>query len=1026
MTSKEILDSFVKDFISRKDESVCYIYYPTELARQCLESQKNQIKDYDLRDPFSPMPPFFNIIREENPSEELISKYAYSLHRESFISYFKTGVVVDRKDMVITEEIKYEKQEFYKTMMALIRELCTGIYVIYNAQWLCKEALDIIEKIEAENLSSKFILIFDSTVVRFDKTFISEFIERKQLGQNFLNIYTHQVVPSSGKTLSRIPKTKEIINSIRNAAAFLLTSNLEQLCEKIEKYGDKLKISERQRRELSYYLGYAYYICGDTDQACLSFSRALDIKKNDELGIKAMYYLSAAFYIKKMNTAAYRYASMVMQRTKQIPRSRFYAASAMVQYFACDRGDTNFLINKYREATKLLRESGLINNYVHTVLNVPGPFINDTKALTEEVHPMIFDCYYAVKRLNNKQGLSDVCNWLGITYSREGNKEEAFKMYKECSDIRQEIGDLVNIIRVRNSLSYEALIISDYKKAFDLLNEYSERFTEIDNYRTIINTLRNIALPLLYTRHFEEAGKIFTAMTQFMNMFDFENMTVNSFLPELNDILIYRSIVELSRSEFSHVQVNLYSILNNGKYISPAVKPLLNFLESVIFLKDGNYIDAVDLFEEGMMINSDIGEVNLHIIAFCYYEFAVMLKRFNHNDESEKYLQKGFKIAKANNLKYYTKGKDSITMLDYLVKGEHFGQINMNLEEIKKNALAERLKNQIHSRVLASQFLNSITSAAIETKDIKHYLQKILPYILDYSMAEGIYIVTRTGDRWKVMDSLNRGPFKSKEPVDWDYYFNEAQGYETCKVFYDAKNKNYYCNISKYNFSAGVLIVTGPQGTINSELINILGLSFSYVQSQLVLYAQKNNLIQASVFDSLTTLRNRRALTDYIIEQRDKIKQISIQYTVAFIDLDNFKYFNDTFGHQAGDIMLKLFANIMKKIYRTGDFLCRYGGDEFIVVIPAATCEEVAETAKRLNKALRKEEYFIPALEDLMEKEIDVPKEYHLGFSMGICSNFDIEDKTNLKQVLKNADDALYYSKNNGKGKVIIWKDIKQ
>ena len=181
-----------------------------------------------------------------------------------------------------------------------------------------------------------------------------------------------------------------------------------------------------------------------------------------------------------------------------------------------------------------------------------------------------------------------------------------------------------------------------------------------------------------------------------------------------------------------------------------------------------------------------------------------------------------------------------------------------------------------------------------------------------------------------------------------------------------------------------------------------------------------------SVFDSLTTLRNRRALSDYIVEQRDKIKQISIQYTVAFIDLDNFKYFNDTFGHQAGDIMLKLFANIMKKIYRTGDFLCRYGGDEFIVVIPAATCEEVAETAKRLNKALRKEQYFIPALEDLMEKEIDVPKEYHLGFSMGICSNFDIEDKTNLKQVLKNADDALYYSKNNGKGKVIIWKDIKQ
>ena len=77
------------------------------------------------------------------------------------------------------------KRIYPEAKLAIGPAIDTGFYYDFDNLSIKQEDL---EKIEAENLSSKFILIFDSTVVRFDKTFISEFIERKQLGQNFLNI----------------------------------------------------------------------------------------------------------------------------------------------------------------------------------------------------------------------------------------------------------------------------------------------------------------------------------------------------------------------------------------------------------------------------------------------------------------------------------------------------------------------------------------------------------------------------------------------------------------------------------------------------------------------------------------------------------------------------------------------------------------------------------------------------------------------------------------------------------------------
>jgi diguanylate cyclase (GGDEF)-like protein len=193
---------------------------------------------------------------------------------------------------------------------------------------------------------------------------------------------------------------------------------------------------------------------------------------------------------------------------------------------------------------------------------------------------------------------------------------------------------------------------------------------------------------------------------------------------------------------------------------------------------------------------------------------------------------------------------------------------------------------------------------------------------------------------------------------------------------------------------------------------------------------QEEHLVYLSSTDLLTLVKNRRALQEHISSESEKLQRYSprrkfmVVETIAFIDLDNFKYYNDNFGHEAGDLLIASFARLLKKVCRSVDFVSRFGGDEFVVVMTDTNCADGKIFYRRLKNTLENANYFIPELEAMLGGKIDIPKEKYLGFSMGLCSNMDIEKPHDLATVMMNADQALYYVKNNKKGGVAAWNEL--
>ncbi|MCD4818778.1 MAG: GGDEF domain-containing protein [Candidatus Cloacimonetes bacterium] len=176
---------------------------------------------------------------------------------------------------------------------------------------------------------------------------------------------------------------------------------------------------------------------------------------------------------------------------------------------------------------------------------------------------------------------------------------------------------------------------------------------------------------------------------------------------------------------------------------------------------------------------------------------------------------------------------------------------------------------------------------------------------------------------------------------------------------------------------------------------------------------EKLNIILKEIArtDPLTDLPNRRAILEKIDYEKTRFERTHSSYVLSICDIDNFKKINDTYGHDFGDFVLKKLAKIMKSTLRKQDTVGRWGGEEFLIMLPETNLKGGKIAIEKLRKDIEKEGF------EYQKKNIKVT------MTFGIKLN----DKTiSTQEVVGLADKALYHGKKTGKNKVVIFEKMQK
>jgi two-component system cell cycle response regulator len=257
---------------------------------------------------------------------------------------------------------------------------------------------------------------------------------------------------------------------------------------------------------------------------------------------------------------------------------------------------------------------------------------------------------------------------------------------------------------------------------------------------------------------------------------------------------------------------------------------------------------------------------------------------------------------------------------------------------------------------------------------------------------------------------------ESPSIVVTDWLMPDISGIELCREIRKDHSRPYVYTILMTAKSEKDNVVQGLKAGADDylvkpfhhgEMLARIGVGRRITELNQELACKSKELEEAALTDHLTGLPNRRAIEDWASRQLQGAARHGFPFWLVLCDIDSFKEINDTFGHDAGDVILQSFANLLKKNVRRSDFCGRLGGDEFLLVITHVDAEGIEIVGNRFREALAALSF------PLGGKSIKV------STSVGVagCRGRGMHD---FRVLLRRADKMLYDAKHSGRNCVMV------
>ena len=1027
--------------------------------------------------------PFLDIVCEifrnhvKGDFDEFLTKcQVYELHREVLNSYYRSGNC-KRIEPVLLDEVEYEQQRMAKTICLMIKalaEIKPIVMVINRFQAASRSAMYLVQLLIEEDIPNLGIVLgVNESGVRKDVHMeiwekITEYLG--DLGQ----IYH---IGSSGNEAPSVYVQKSN-GYVEFSKIFVQLNNIMELLD-FEQASEYLSYFERQIKfeevKIEDSLKLSLYFMHTRVAILLAdMSKALDIiedisklrvpERENYINYQCSYDLATCYmYLGKLDLAC-KHARDAKEFALLIGKDEFVFQSELLLLRAQMAGWHNifFCVTDVKVEQGLVEKllqynyrNHLAHIYIYAYDNKPEMVMKAYRSESALVH--FTKGINLAKEIGNENLVCNAYQKNAMIASTNGMNEIAL-LYSIRS--YQFIQDKASMItgRMLSAIGYNLSALGRMKESVEFYERANALFYELELPEDIAEVCYNHALTLFAEGKYEEAEERLSVAMKIIDKLHLNSLRVCN-VAKLYAIQSLLSTLQGRRFDAERYLLSCAQFMNYliEKQDEEAVHDfarsdddicLYQFAKALHEYSLGNEEEALDVLEktEPYFLGA---EGNLFYIHALYRKYRMDLYEKTNRKElfenertsllqyqefitqiaanvSEKLLEEvheirwGYKALTEDQI-------DALVRKEALIKENkqnkrqlEFISTWQNLLDKRDSRVFEMVRNSI--RLLLNHFNNDCAMYVRYQGEVPQVLYNDTDIFFTKEMMDEIERILEEYPLGIAVSKITHTFFEHRELISI-FDMDEVCSFVAVPFFKDGKLESFFITYIKmkdnWHDSVNRYLLNEDDLRIYQLLIRELGNAIVRQEAFEKIFQMNKQLQEAATTDVLTGITNRMGMYEKakeLLNSRRKTEGLG----VMFIDLDNFKPYNDTYGHEIGDIVLQGLAKIFDAAVGENGFVSRQGGDEFIVITYVNDREQIESIAQDIYKRIEKADGFLKEIQETLGMAVDMKNSDKIGCSIGITKSDRFTEVNQIDEMISHADESLYKVKETGKGTYIF------
>lgn len=985
----------------------------------------------------------------------------YQFHKPLLKQFFLKKELT-RPEEPLPGELDFERKKMWANLgdiLARTHNREPRVFLIGNAHLLPVSTIHLLRELFNNRPDSPMLFVFSYSLENplknpEDREYWDELV---QLGEEEGMIFNRPMVQTSvfQSEAEDLPPAGDL--DIARAARHLLAQ--EDALFYYNLINDKgasgrLKLREVEQAEVWEALGRLHHDRKDLDLAIGFFQSLLALahKMSDQTLVARTLRRIAQSYLDKGNLEeAGRFAQQALKLSTELgdPLLQFYPRFIL---FIIEDKSRVMGIEDYRVfLTSLLDEAdklGFSNTYAFIATNPYGLY----SAFSPEDQVIVEKGLQIAAKAENLLRQASAYQTMGLAFAIKGQYSKVLDMYQKSKRIKERLQDNLELAYIHNGLGSYYAMTGYYKKAHDYFENALENLKECKDYHEVGMTLFNMAANSLLAQRPALTVDFMKKSLRLLRILERRNLSYHSELGILA-LLGVGLILQKNTSQAWQIWMKIHMDRltpypeKNEEYF------FLNLFQ--VLLTEGQLKpeEEAEYFQTAETYLTRPNDNIQYWAPFFYWEKGLFLIRRGRAVQATSEFAKGLKFAQEQeNLFYINIIQSQLTGKPPILNSPLEKTDPMDIDGVIASARLSKNLVTLQQRVEDIHFLNTLQSLFYEETNRERLVSKAMEMFISTLEFKALYFhrwdnskaqmefsyqpqeTTNKPDFQRLLELLfvegEKKFFPSLPNLVEDYYF-EFSGQPMVSLFFPIGT----------SLGAHVLgFLEKGTAPMRQEKIQILSLAVrqlgqalekleqnSTIRRQNDELKEKNFLLEKTAStDPLTGLGNRKALFAALKKESARLNRYFAEkmtpMSIVYLDLDNFKYFYENFGHSAWDVLLTKTSATLQELLRDTDHVFHFGRDEFIILLPETPSSGAVGLAQRIIGKLKEAGSFRLDLEKNLGYRLNIPVDRTLSCCVGISVLYPSKDKEfNPDLILQQASLALAQAREKGKGQIQVY-----